>query len=256
MTSAAGSAVTTPEFTATYFDEQKSKDITVSSQNGKVEVFKNVEVTLKFPAMNTSDPNPTEGALGIAEDETFDILTKLAETGSATDLKAGFEWTDKSYTYKFTSTSASYDLEASYEKSHVVHIHVSGGSMDASTIPAVLEANTQSASNIRIIVPDQTTLDNLKFSPDGSLQNPSFTAKWLSHDNTTDLGAVNFSEDAGSWKGSTLAVTQPSYLNVSFVAGQMLTVRIKGGTLDTAYGNPVRNWTTKAAATGGFDHEY
>lgn len=128
--------------------------------------------------------------------------------------------------------------------------------MDASTIPAVLEANTQSASNIRIIVPDQTTLDNLKFSPDGSLQNPSFTAKWLSHDNTTDLGAVNFSEDAGSWKGSTLAVTQPSYLNVSFVAGQMLTVRIKGGTLDTAYGNPVRNWTTKAAATGGFDHEY
>ena len=60
VTSAAGSAVTTPEFTATYFDEQKSKDITVSSQNGKVEVFKNVEVTLKFPAMNPSDPNPTE----------------------------------------------------------------------------------------------------------------------------------------------------------------------------------------------------
>lgn len=256
VTSAAGSAVTTPEFTATYFDEQKSKDITVSSQNGKVEVFKNVEVTLKFPAMNTSDPNPTEGALGITEDETFDILTKLVETGNATDLKAGFEWTDKSYTYKFTSTSASYNLEASYEKSHVVHIHVSGGSMDASTIPAGLEANKQSLSNIRIIVPDQTTLDNLKFSPDGSLQNPSFTAKWLSHDNTTDLGAVNFSENAGSWKGSTRAVTQPSYLNVSFVAGQMLTVRIKGGTLDTAYGNPVRNWTTKAAATGGFDHEY
>ena len=256
VTSAAGSAVTTPEFTATYFDEQKSKDITVSSQNGKVEVFKNVEVTLKFPAMNTSDPNPTEGALGITEDETFDILTKLAETGNATDLKAGFEWTDKSYTYKFTSTSASYNLEASYEKSHVVHIHVSGGSMDASTIPAGLEANKQSLSNIRIIVPDQTTLDNLKFSPDGSLQNPSFTAKWLSHDNTTDLGVVKFSENAGSWKGSTRAVTQPSYLNVSFVAGQMLTVRIKGGTLDTAYGNPVRNWTTKAAATGGFDHEY
>lgn len=256
VTSAAGSAVTTPEFTATYFDEQKSKDITVSSQNGKVEVFKNVEVTLKFPAMNTSDPNPTEGALGITEDETFDILTKLVETGNATDLKAGFEWTDKSYTYKFTSTSASYNLEASYEKSHVVHIHVSGGSMDASTIPAGLEANKQSLSNIRIIVPDQTTLDNLKFSPDGSLQNPSFTAKWLSHDNTTDLGAVNFRENAGSWKGSTLAVTQPSYLNVSFVAGQMLTVRIKGGTLDTAYGNPVRNWTTKAAASSGFDHEY
>ena len=128
--------------------------------------------------------------------------------------------------------------------------------MDASTIPAGLEANKQSLSNIRIIVPDQTTLDNLKFTPDGSLQNPSFTAKWLSHDNTTDLGAVNFSEGAGSWKGSTRAVTQPSYLNVSFVAGQMLTVRIKGGTLDTAYGNPVRNWTTKAAATGGFDHEY
>ena len=229
VTSAAGSAVTTPEFTATYFDEQKSKDITVSSQNGKVEVFKNVEVTLKFPAMNPSDPNPTEADLGITEDETFDILTKLAETGSTTDLKAGFDWTDKSYTYKFTSTSASYDLEASYEKSHVVHIHVSGGSMDTNTIPAGLEANTQSASNIRIIVPDQTTLDNLKFSPDGSLQNPSFTAKWLSHDNTTDLGAVNFSEDAGSWKGSTLAVTQPSYLNVSFVAGQMLTIRIKGG---------------------------
>ena len=256
VTSAAGSAVTTPEFTATYFDEQKSKDITVSSQNGKVEVFKNVEVTLKFPAMNTSDPNPTEGALGITEDETFDILTKLAETGSATDLKAGFEWTDKSYTYKFTSTSASYNLEASYEKSHVVHIHVSGGSMDASTIPAGLEANKQSLSNIRIIVPDQTKLDNLKFTPDGSLQNPSFTAKWLSHDNTTDLGAVNFSEDAGSWKGSTLAVTQPSYLNVSFVAGQMLTIRIKGGTLDTAYGTPVRNWITKAAASSGFDHEY
>lgn len=256
VTSAAGSAVTIPEFTATYFDEQKSKDITVSSQNGKVEVFKNVEVTLKFPAMNTSDPNPTEGALGITEDETFDILTKLVETGNATDLKVGFEWTDKSYTYKFTSTSASYNLEASYEKSHVVHIHVSGGSMDASTIPAGLEANKQSLSNIRIIVPDQTTLDNLKFSPDGSLQNPSFTAKWLSHDNTTDLGAVKFSENAGSWKGSTRAVTQPSYLNVSFVAGQMLTVRIKGGTLDTAYGNPVRNWTTKAAATGGFDHEY
>ena len=256
VTSAAGSAVTTPEFTVTYFDEQKSKDITVSSQNGKVEVFKNVEVTLKFPAMNPSDPNPTEADLGITEDETFDILTKLAETGSTTDLKAGFDWTDKSYTYKFTSTSASYDLEASYEKSHVVHIHVSGGSMDTNTIPAGLEANTQSASNIRIIVPDQTTLDNLKFSPDGSLQNPSFTAKWLSHDNTTDLGAVNFSEDAGSWKGSTLAVTQPSYLNVSFVAGQMLTIRIKGGTLDTAYGTPVRNWITKAAASSGFDHEY
>lgn len=256
VTSAAGSAVTTPEFTATYFDEQKSKDITVSSQNGKVEVFKNVEVTLKFPAMNTSDPNPTEGSLGITEDETFDILTKLVETGNATDLKAGFEWTDKSYTYKFTSTSASYNLEASYEKSHVVHIHVSGGSMDASTIPADLEANKQSLSNIRIIVPDQTTLDNLKFSPDGSLQNPSFTAKWFSHDNTTDLGAVNFSENAGSWKGSTLAVTQPSYLNVSFVAGQMLTIRIKGGTLDTAYGTPVRNWITKAAASSGFDHEY
>ena len=256
VTSAAGSAVMTPEFTATYFDEQKSKDITVSSQNGKVEVFKNVEVTLKFPAMNTSDPNPTEGALGITEDETFDILTKLVETGNATDLKAGFEWADKSYTYKFTSTSASYNLEASYEKSHVVHIHVSGGSMDASTIPAGLEANKQSLSNIRIIVPDQTTLDNLKFTPDGSLQNPSFTAKWLSHDNTTDLGAVNFSEGAGSWKGSTLAVTQPSYLNVSFVAGQMLTIRIKGGTLDTAYGTPVRNWITKAAASSGFDHEY
>ena len=256
VTSAAGSAVTTPEFTATYFDEQKSKDITVSSQNGKVEVFKNVEVTLKFPAMNPSDPNPTEADLGITEDETFDILTKLAETGSTIDLKAGFDWTDKSYTYKFTSTSASYNLEASYEKSHVVHIHVSGGSMDTNTIPAGLEANTQSASNIRIIVPDQTTLDKLKFSPDGSLQNPSFTAKWLSHDNTTDLGAVNFSEDAGSWKGSTLAVTQPSYLNVSFVAGQMLTIRIKGGTLDTAYGTPVRNWITKAAASSGFDHEY
>ena len=54
--------------------------------------------------------------------------------------------------------------------------------MDTSTIPAVREANTLSASNIRIIVPDQTTLDNLKFSPDGSLQNPSFTAKWLSHE--------------------------------------------------------------------------
>ena len=256
VTSAAGSAVTTPEFTATYFDEQKSKDVTVNSQNGKVEVFKNVQVTLKFPAMNPSDPNPTEADLGITEDETFDILTKLAETGSTTDLKAGFDWTDKSYTYKFTSTSASYNLEASYGKSHVVHIHVSGGSMDTSTIPAGLKANTQSASNIRIIVPDQMTLKNLKFSPDRSLQNPSFTAKWLSHDNKTDLGTVNFSEGAGSWKGSTLAVTQPSYLNVSFVAGNMLTVRIKGGTLDTAYGNPVRNWTTKAAATDGFDHEY
>lgn len=256
VTSAAGSAVTTPEFTATYFDEQKSKDVTVNSQNGKVEVFKNVQVTLKFPAMNPSDPNPTEADLGITEDETFDILTKLAETGSTTDLKAGFDWTDKSYTYKFTSTSASYNLEASYGKSHVVHIHVSGGSMDTSTIPAGLKANTQSASNIRIIVPDQMTLNNLKFSPDRSLQNPSFTAKWLSHDNKTDLGTVNFSEGAGSWKGSTRAVTQPSYLNVSFVAGNMLTVRIKGGTLDTAYGNPVRNWTTKAAATDGFDHEY
>ena len=125
--------------------------------------------------MNPSDPNPTEADLGITEDETFDILTKLAETGSTTDLKAGFDWTDKSYTYKFTSTSASYDLEASYEKSHVVHIHVSGGSMDTNTIPAGLEANTQSASNIRIIVPDQTTLDNLKFSPDGSLLLPDLS---------------------------------------------------------------------------------
>ncbi len=256
VTSAAGSVVTTPKFTATYFDEQKSKDITVSSQNGKVEVFKNVEVTLKFPAMNPSDPNPTEADLGITEDETFDILTKLAETGNTTDLKADFDWADKSYTYKFTPTSADHSLEASYQKSHVVHIHVSGGSMDTSTIPAGLVTNMQSASNIRIIVPDQTKLDNLKFSPDGSLQNPSFTAKWLSHDNTTDLGPVNFREDAGSWKGSTLPVTQPSYLNVSFVAGQMLTIRIKGGTLDTAYGKPVRNWITKAAASSGFDHEY
>jgi len=256
VTSAAGSAVTTPEFTATYFDEQKSKDVTVNSQNGKVEVFKNVQVTLKFPAMNPSDPNPTEGKLGITENETFDILTKLAETGNATDLKEDFDWADKSYTYKFTPTSADHSLEASYQKSHVVHIHVSGGSMDTSTIPTGLVVNTQSASNIRIIVPDQTTLDNLKFTPDGSLQNPSFTAKWLSHDNKTDLGTVNFSEGAGSWKGSTLAVTQPSYLNVSFVAGNMLTIRIKGGTLDTAYGNPVRKWITKTAASTGFDHEY
>ena len=36
----------------------------------------------------------------------------------------------------------------------------------------------------------------------------------------------------------------------------MLTIRIKGGTLDTAYGTPVRNWITKAAASSGFDHEY
>ena len=56
-------------------------------------------------------------------------------------------------------------------------------------------------------------------------------------------------------EGSTPIVTQPSYLNVSFVAGNMLTIRIKGGTLDTAYGNPVRKWIKTAASTG-FDHEY
>ena len=256
VAAAAGSAVTTPEFTATYYDEQQSKDITVNSQNGRVEVFKQVEVTLKFPAMNPSDPNPTEENLGITENETFDILTKLAETGNATDLKADFDWADKSYTYKFTPTSADHSLEASYQKSHVVHIHVSGGSMDISTIPTGLEANKQSLSNIRIIVPDKTALDNLKISPEVNLQNPVFTAKWLSHDNTKDLGTVNFSEGAGSWKGSTRIVTEPSYLNVSFVAGNMLTIRIKGGTLDTAYGNPVRNWITKTTASTGFDHEY
>lgn len=97
-------------------------------QDGSINVNRNEELTLIFTPNDFS--NPYYSDLTGEKGESFSILTALQETTNNTDLFAGtktFNWKEKSYELKYTPTTSDVTLEAVFTPSHIVHVHVTGG---------------------------------------------------------------------------------------------------------------------------------
>ena len=228
-------------YVAIYPDEDHPQDTsrihTVEEVDGKVTVPRNTEISLVFKPADATDMNTD---VNVNENETFSILTGLTDITdnnkkvTKEDLSGTFDWAAKSYTYKVTPKAAKHELNAEFTRSHVVHIHVSGGDVNADSISKYVRKEVQPASqNHRVIVTDGETMD-LRFTATEK-DHKCETYTWGAFDDTTvtpkELKASE--STTGQYELTTEKVTAPRYLNVTFEEGQQIGVEItlNGGTL-------------------------
>ena len=227
-------------FTATDASGKTQKLMT----DGEITVDLDEELTLTFTP-NDFTNTYYEDLIG-EEGASFSVLTALEETtdnnnslfGSAT-----FDWVKKSYELKYTPTKKVVTLKTTFTPSHVVHIHVSGGTAEVTDTSLV--TREKGASHFQqVIVPNNQTVDvTLK---DTTANGMTPIAYWIDlKQNPTDAG-TNVSGDlqggSKTYTYTTPAVTKPHALNVTFEEGQEVEVTVTNGTVV----NDDHAWTENA----------
>ena len=202
--------------------------------DGSIQVDRNEELTLTFTPNDFEDKYYSD--LTGEKGESFSILTALTDTTDHDkDLfaTATFNWTEKSYEITYTPAKADVTLKAVFTPSHIVHLHVTGGTAEVTDNTLVTKETGASQFQHVIVADDKTVEVTLK---DTTANGLAPTAYWSdvseSPENAgTDVSAALQKTAAKTYTYTTQKVKQPQALNVTFEQGQTVEVTVNNGKL-------------------------
>ena len=217
-------------------------------RDGSINVNRNEELTLIFTPNDFS--NPYYSDLTGEKGESFSILTALQETTNNTDLFTGaktFNWKEKSYELKYTPTTSDVTLQAVFTPSHIVHVHVTGGTAKVKDTGLVTKESGADQFQ-HVIVKDNETVE-LELKDTTGTATTYKKAYWSNVDGSDDTDVSNqaFTGNGTSYTYTTKAVGKPQALNITFEEGQTVDVKVTHGTLVT--GNDGVAWNDKGNST-------
>ena len=216
--------------------------------NDSVTVNRNEELTLIFTPNDFS--NPYYSDLTGEKGESFSILTALQDTTNNTDLFTGaktFNWKEKSYELKYTPTTSDVTLQAVFTPSHIVHVHVTGGTAEVKDTGLVTKESGADQFQ-HVIVKDNETV-KLELKDTTGTATVYKKAYWSNVDGSDDrdVSIQAFTGNGPSYTYTTRAVGKPRALNITFEEGQTVDVKVTHGTLVT--GNDGVAWNDKGNST-------
>ena len=216
--------------------------------NDSVTVNRNEELTLIFTPNDFS--NPYYSDLTGEKGESFSILTALQDTTNNTDLFTGaktFNWKEKSYELKYTPTTSDVTLQAVFTPSHIVHVHVTGGTAEVKDKGLVTKESGEGQFQ-HVIVKDNETV-GLELKDTTGTATTYKKAYWSNVDGSDDTDVSNqaFTGNGPSYTYTTRAVGKPQALNITFEEGQTVDVKVTHGKLVT--GNDGVAWNDKGNST-------
>ena len=217
-------------------------------RDGSINVNRNEELTLIFTPNDFS--NPYYSDLTGEKGESFSILTALHETTNNTDLFAGaktFNWKEKSYELKYTPTTSDVTLKAVFTLSHIVHVHVTGGTAKVKDTGLVTKESGEGQFQ-HVIVKDNEKVE-LELKDTTGTATTYKKAYWSNVDGSDDTDVSNqaFTGNGTSYTYTTQAVGKPKALNITFEEGQTVDVKVTHGKLVT--GNDGVAWNDKGNST-------
>ena len=217
-------------------------------QDGSINVNRNEELTLIFTPNDFS--NPYYSDLTGEKGESFSILTALQDTTNNTDLFAGaktFNWKEKSYELKYTPTTSDVTLKAVFTPSHIVHVHVTGGTAKVKD-PGLVTKESGADQFQHVIVENNETVE-LELKDTTGTATTYKQAYWSNVDGSDDTDVSNqaFTGNGPSYTYTTRAVGKPQALNITFEEGQTVDVKVTHGKLVT--GNDGVAWNDKGNST-------
>lgn len=217
-------------------------------QDGSINVNRNEKLTLIFTPNDFS--NPYYSDLTGEKGESFSILTALQDTTNNTDLFAGaktFNWKEKSYELKYTPTTSDVTLQAVFTPSHIVHVHVTGGTAKVKDTGLVTKESGAGQFQ-HVIVKDNETVA-LELTDTTGTATTYKKAYWSNVDGSDDTDVSNqaFTGTGTAYTYTTQAVDKPRALNVTFEEGQTVDVKVTHGNLVT--GNDGVAWNDKGNST-------
>ena len=217
-------------------------------QDGSINVNRNEELTLIFTPNDFS--NPYYSDLTGEKGESFSILTALQETTNNTDLFAGaktFNWKEKSYELKYTPTTSDVTLKAVFTPSHIVHVHVTGGTAKVKDTGLVTKESGADQFQ-HVIVKDNEKVE-LELKDITGTATTYKKAYWSNVDGSadTDVSSQAFTGNGPSYTYTTQPVGKPQALNITFEEGQTVDVKVTHGKLVT--GNDGVAWNDKGNST-------
>ena len=174
----------------------------------------------------------------------------MKETTNNTDLFAGaktFNWKEKSYELKYTPTTSDVTLQAVFTPSHIVHVHVTGGTAKVKDTGLVTKESGADQFQ-HVIVKDNETVE-LELEDTTGTATTYKKAYWSNVDGSDDTDVSNqaFIGNGTSYTYTTQAVGKPQALNITFEEGQTVDVKVTHGTLVT--GNDGVAWNDKGNST-------
>lgn len=217
-------------------------------RDGSINVNRNEELTLIFTPNDFS--NPYYSDLTGEKGESFSILTALHETTNNTDLFAGaktFNWKEKSYELKYIPTTSDVTLQAVFTPSHIVHVHVTGGT--AKVKDTGLVTKESGADQFQHVIVKNNEKVELELKDTTGTATTYKKAYWSNVDGSDDTDVSNqaFTGNGPSYTYTTRAVGKPQALNITFEEGQTVDVKVTHGTLVT--GNDGVAWNDKGNST-------
>ena len=218
-------------------------------QDGSINVNRNEELTLIFTPNDFS--NPYYSDLTGEKGESFSILTALQETtNNNKDLFAGaktFNWKEKSYELKYTPTTSDVTLQAVFTPSHIVHVHVTGGTAEVKDKGLVTKESGEGQFQ-HVIVKNNETV-GLELKDTTGTATTYKQAYWSNVDGSdgTDVSNQAFTGNGPSYTYTTRAAGKPQALNITFEEGQTVDVKVTHGKLVT--GNDGVAWNDKGNST-------
>lgn len=217
-------------------------------QDGSINVNRNEKLTLIFTPNDFS--NPYYSDLTGEKGESFSILTALQDTTNNTNLFAGaktFNWKEKSYELKYTPTTSDVTLNAVFTPSHIVHVHVTGGTAKVKDTGLVTKESGAGQFQ-HVIVKNNETVE-LELKDTTGTATTYKKAYWSNVDGSDDADVSDqaFKGNGTSYTYTTQAVGKPQALNVTFEEGQTVDVKVTHGTLVT--GNDGVAWKDNGNST-------
>ena len=202
--------------------------------DGSIQINRNEELTLTFTPDDFDDRYYSD--LTGEKGESFSILTALTDTTDHNaDLFAAatFNWTEKSYEITYTPTKADVTLKAVFTPSHIVHLHVTGGTAEVTDNTLVTKETGASQFQHVIVADDKTVEVTLK---DTTANGLAPTAYWSDVSESPehagmDVSATLRNTGAKTYTYTTQKVKQPQALNVTFEQGQTVEVTVNNGKL-------------------------
>ena len=218
-------------------------------RDGSINVNRNEELTLIFTPNDFS--NLYYSDLTGEKGESFSILTALKETTNNTDLFAGaktFNWKEKSYELKYTPTTSDVTLQAVFTPSHIVHVHVTGGTAEVKDTTGLVTKESGAGQFQHVIVENNETVE-LELKDTTGTATTYKQAYWSNVDGSDDTDVSNqaFTGNGPSYTYTTRAVGKPQALNITFEEGQTVDVKVTHGKLVT--GNDGVAWNDKGNST-------
>ena len=217
-------------------------------RDGSINVKRNEELTLIFTPNDFS--NPYYSDLTGEKGESFSILTALQEITNNKDLFAGaktFNWKEKSYELKYTPTTSDVTLKAVFTPSHIVHVHVTGGTAEVKDTGLVTKE--PGADQFQHVIVKNNETVKLELKDTTGTATTYKQAYWSNVDGSdgTDVSNQAFTGNGPSYTYTTRAAGKPQALNITFEEGQTVDVKVTHGTLVT--GNDGVAWNDKGNST-------